>query len=175
MKEVRYLRKWRTYDRATLARHYAEERFAKEAGNLPSYHLIGDHGIDNGSGWAVQSFIEGAAGQLRAATYEENLFCMGCHGSIGATIDQTFSFPRKVDGAAGWGYVNFKGMPDAPNLGETRGEILTYLERAGGRRGVPQQPGNGTALVHRSRRGGCKPSGGRRCPRADQPQQTASA
>ena len=132
MKEVRYLRKWRAYGRATLARHYAEERFAKEAGNLPSYHLMGDYGIDNGSGWAVQSFIEGAAGQLRAATYEENLFCMGCHGSIGATIDQTFSFPRKVDGAAGWGYVDLKGMPDTPNLGETRGEILTYLERAGG-------------------------------------------
>jgi hypothetical protein len=57
---------------------------------------------------------------------------MGCHTSIGATIDKTFSFPRKVDGAAGWGYINLKGMPDAPNRGETRGEIATYLERVGG-------------------------------------------
>ena len=132
MKEVRYLRKWRAYDRATLARHYEEERFAKEAGRLPSFGLIGDHGIDNGMGWSVQSFIEGAEGQLRAATYEENLFCMGCHSSVGTTIDKTFSFPRKVDGAEGWGYIDLRGMPDAPSFGEARGEILTYLERAGG-------------------------------------------
>ena len=57
---------------------------------------------------------------------------MGCHTSIGATIDKTFSFPRKVDGAAGWGYVDLRGMPDAPSVGETDGEILTYLERVGG-------------------------------------------
>ncbi len=60
------------------------------------------------------------------------MFCMGCHGSIGATIDKTFSFPRKVDGAAGWGYIDLKGMQDAPNMGETKGEIATYFERVGG-------------------------------------------
>src|SRR5690606_38597639 len=65
-------------------------------------------------------------------TYEENLFCMGCHTSLGSTIDNTFSFARKIDGAAGWGYVNLRGMPDAPNVGEEEGEIATYLQRAGG-------------------------------------------
>src|SRR5690606_2189777 len=63
---------------------------------------------------------------------EENLACMGCHSSLGSTIDNTFSFARKVDGAAGWGYIDLRGMPDAPNRGESRGEIATYLERAGG-------------------------------------------
>jgi hypothetical protein len=61
---------------------------------------------------------------------------MGCHSSIGSTVDKTFSFPRKVDGAKGWGYIDLRGMPDAPNRGEGRperdGEILTYFSRAGG-------------------------------------------
>jgi hypothetical protein len=83
-------------------------------------------------GWQIQSFIETRSGRLRVSTFEENLFCMGCHTSVGTTIDKTFSFPRKVDGAAGWGYIDLKGMSDAPNIGESRGEIATYLERAGG-------------------------------------------
>ena len=60
------------------------------------------------------------------------LFCMGCHTSIGSTIDKVFSFARKVDGPEGWGYIDLRGMPDAPNAGETEGEILTYLKRVGG-------------------------------------------
>ena len=80
----------------------------------------------------MQSFIEGHDGRLRSATLEENMFCMGCHTSVGATIDKTYSFPRKVDGAAGWGYIDLTAMRDAPNQGETQGEILTYFERAGG-------------------------------------------
>jgi len=75
---------------------------------------------------------EDRRGRLRALTYEENFSCMGCHNSVGSTIDKTFSLPRKVDGAAGWGYLNLQGMPDAPNVGETAGEIATYLARAGG-------------------------------------------
>ena len=53
--------------------------FAKEAGRLPQYALVGDWGLDNGFGWSVQGFIEGVSGELRTLTYEENLFCMGCH------------------------------------------------------------------------------------------------
>ncbi len=132
MKEVRYMRKWKAYDKAIYAREYQLENFAKEAGRLPAYQLVGDHGLDNGFGWSVQGFIEGHDGRLRSLSYEENLFCMGCHSSIGATIDKTFGFPRKIDGAAGWGYIDLKGMPDAPNRGEQRGEIATYLERVGG-------------------------------------------
>jgi len=132
MKEVRYMRKWRDYGKVVYARQYQLENFEKELGHLPQYQYLGDKGLDNKFGWAIQGFIEGRDGRLRTLTYEENLFCMGCHTSIGATIDKTFSFPRKVDGAAGWGYIDLIGMPDAPNMGETRGEIATYLERVGG-------------------------------------------
>lgn len=132
MKEVRYLRKWRGYSKAMYSREYELENMAKERGQVPDYRLVGDHGLDNGFGWTVQGFIEGVDGQLRTLTYEENLFCMGCHSTIGATIDKTFSFPRKVDGSAGWRYIDLVGMPDAPSIGETRGEIVTYLERTGG-------------------------------------------
>lgn len=132
MKEVRYMKKWKTYRKGVLARVYEEESFEKHAGNLPGYTWLGDYGLDNDAGWSIQGFIENKNGRLRAASYEENLFCMGCHSSIGSTIDKTFSFARKVDGSKGWGYINLKGMPDAPNKGEMQGEILTYFKRAGG-------------------------------------------
>lgn len=132
MKEVRYMRKVRAYSKPMYARKYQLESFEKEAGHLPGYQFIGHHGLDNGIGWAIHGFIENSKGRLRAYTYEENFSCMGCHNSVGSTIDKTFSFPRKVDGAEGWGYINLKGMLDAPNKGESRGEIATYLERVGG-------------------------------------------
>ncbi|MGV6807054.1 MAG: hypothetical protein ACWA5K_04030, partial [bacterium] len=91
-----------------------------------------DQGLYNGSGWMVLGFIEDAQGNLRQQSLEEQYYCMGCHGSIGSTLDQTFAFPRKLLGKSGWGYINLKGMSDAPNLGETQGEIHTYLQRVGG-------------------------------------------
>tara|TARA_R110002095_G_scaffold11245_5_gene15973 strand:- start:2885 stop:4579 length:1695 start_codon:yes stop_codon:yes gene_type:complete len=132
MKEVRYMKKWRAQLKEVYGRTYQLEAYAKEAGQLPNYMIIGDWGLDNGFGWSLSGFIEARDGELRTATYEENLFCMGCHATVGATIDKTFSFPRKVDGAAGWGYIDLHAMTDVPNIGETRGEILTYLERVGG-------------------------------------------
>ena len=132
IKEVRYIKKWKDLLKHTYARGYQLENFAKEAGQLPLFPMIGDWGLDNDFAWSVQGFIEGHDGRLRTATYEENLFCMGCHATVGSTIDKTFSFPRKVDGADGWGYIDLRGMPDAPNLGEQQGEIATYLQRVGG-------------------------------------------
>jgi hypothetical protein len=132
MKEVRYMKKWRTYPKGALSRYYEEEGYEKEAGHLPGYTDLGDYGLDNGMGWSVQGFIENKNGRLRANTYEENFFCMGCHSSIGSTIDKTFSFARKMNGAQGWGYIDLHGMPDAPNVGENKGEFLTYFERVGG-------------------------------------------
>ncbi|WP_367874721.1 hypothetical protein [Luteolibacter sp. Populi] len=132
MKEVRYSKKAKAYSKPMYARKYALEAIEKEAGNLPSYYDLGHYGLDNGNGWALHGFIEDRKGRLRTMTYEENFSCMGCHNSVGSTIDKTFSFPRKMDGAAGWGYLDLKGMADAPNKGETVGEIATYLARAGG-------------------------------------------
>jgi hypothetical protein len=132
MKEVRYSKKAKAYSKPMYARKYELEAMEKEAGNLPAYYDLGHYGLDNGNGWALHGFIEDRKGRLRAMTYEENFSCMGCHNSVGSTIDKTFSFPRKMDGPAGWGYIDLKGMPDAPNKGETVGEIATYLARAGG-------------------------------------------
>ncbi|MGI9499313.1 MAG: hypothetical protein ACR2P3_04705, partial [Geminicoccaceae bacterium] len=132
MKELRYMKKIRFLNPAQLRSIYGNEHQNKIDELLPRFVNAGDRGLDGGMGWLVQGFIEDQDGELRPQTFEETTFCMGCHGSIGATIDQTFAFPRKVTGAAGWGYIDLKGMVDAPNAGETKGEILTYLERVGG-------------------------------------------
>ncbi len=132
MKEVRYSKKAKAYSKPMYARKYELEAMEKERGNLPAYYDLGHHGLDNGNGWALHGFIEDRQGRLRSITYEENFSCMGCHNSVGSTIDKTFSFPRKLDGSKGWGYLELKGMPDAPTKGESLGEIVTYLSRAGG-------------------------------------------
>jgi hypothetical protein len=131
MKEVRYMRKDYALPKFALAQGYREEHWNKEMGRLPGYINRGQRGLDNEMGWVIQGFIEDGEGRLRANTFEENMFCMGCHTSIGATIDKTFSFARKIDGARGWGYIDLTGMPDAPNRGESQGEIATYFERVG--------------------------------------------
>ena len=132
MKEVRYMYKRTLFPKSTLDQLYREEGYAKDQGYLPTYVDLGQRGLYNDMGWVIQGFIEDRHGRLRVNTFEENMFCMGCHTSIGSTIDKTFSFPRKIDGAAGWGYIDLRGMPDAPNKGESTGEIATYFERVGG-------------------------------------------
>lgn len=132
MKEVRYMLKKTFKSKALLGTLYDQEFQEKFEGNLPDYLSVGDNGIDNKMGWWVNGFIEGFDGRLRWTTYEEKFFCMGCHNTVGTTIDKTFAFPRKVDGARGWRYLDLKGMPDAPSRGTSDGEILTYLRRVGG-------------------------------------------
>lgn len=131
-KELRYMRKIR-YLKPSLLSHIAVNEYREKAdGRLPGYPDFAARGLDNGRGWQVLGFIEARDGSLRRQTHEEQMFCMGCHATIGTTIDQTFAFPRKVDGAAGWGYLNLHGMPDAPSRGTAQGEFLTWLERVGG-------------------------------------------
>jgi hypothetical protein len=132
IKEVRYMRRWLESNHAQLRTGYELEKIEKDKGELPAYLNFGDRGLATKMGWEITGFIEDPQGRLRASTFEENMFCMGCHNSIGTTIDKTFSFARKVPGARGWGYIDLRGMPDVPNMGETRGEIATYLERSGG-------------------------------------------
>jgi hypothetical protein len=132
MKELRYMRKVSVLDRGEVANRFAAERREKRLGELPSFITRGDEGLDNGLGWFVQGFIEDYEGELRPQSREEATYCMGCHTSIGTTIDSVFSMARKVPGAAGWGYVNLVGMPDAPSIAERGGEIANYLARAGG-------------------------------------------
>jgi hypothetical protein len=115
-----------------LKGRYYLERKEKHFENLPYYNEFGDDGLSNKHGWTLLAFIENEQGELRKQNNEEQFFCTGCHKSVGTTIDDTFSFPRKVAGAKGWGYLNLKTISDVPNMGEQKGEILTYLERVGG-------------------------------------------
>lgn len=135
MKEVRYMVRRAAGTREGLRMDYLSvDALAQQgaAGEEEEYRDLGDKGIATSMGWRLLGFIEGNNGRLRVNTQEEQRFCVGCHNTIGSTIDKTFSFARKRDGARGWGYIELRGMPDAPNRGETRGEFAIYLERAGG-------------------------------------------
>lgn len=139
MKEVRYMRKtrWQTYfdlQEGALAE-------AKEAHDFPDRIALFDGsdetGISNGVGWRLQGFIEDAEGRLRPQTFEETVFCMGCHGGVGVTDDSTFAFPRKLGtGApqAGWQHwtqgAGLHGVPDMLRV-DGNGDYAHYLQSNG--------------------------------------------
>lgn len=132
MKEVRYMKKHQLKSRVALRSAYFLEAKEKHLGNLPLTVYIGERGIDNRFGWTLNAYIEDQHGQLRQQNKQEMAFCNGCHKTVGSTIDQTFSFARKVEGEDGWGYIDLKAMKDVPTINETQGEYLTYFERVGG-------------------------------------------
>ena len=132
LKEVRYSLKFRETDRWALNRYYEHEDNNKDEEILPLFQGNGASGMLNEIGWRLHAFIEDGQGRLRAQTDQEHYFCMGCHSNIGVTVDQTFSFPRKVPGSYGWGEINLAGIPDVPQAGHDKPEIMTYFERNGG-------------------------------------------
>lgn len=132
MKELRYMKKIMELAPYVISSQYARERKEKRLDQLPSFIDHANQGMENGYGWLVQGFIEDYDGKLRPQSHEETFACMGCHAAVGVTIDQTFSFARKVTGTKGWKYIDLKGMPDAANISEPGGEIRNYLQRAGG-------------------------------------------
>ncbi len=131
MKELRYMKKTKFRSEAWLKSAYGNEHQEKIDGNLPNY-IYDVQGTPNEFGWDLLGFIEDEQGRLRAQSRDESLFCMGCHTTIGSTIDQTFAFSRKITGAAGWGYINTRGMEDAPAKLGTDPEILEYFRAVGG-------------------------------------------
>lgn len=130
MKELRYSRKFAEPADGTILVAYQAEAEEKAEGNLPRFRGSPLLGMRNAFGWQLQGFIEDAEGRLRMQTEEEQYACMGCHSNLGVTADQTFAFPRKLPGAAGWHYQDLHGMADVPQLRHARGEVATYLERA---------------------------------------------
>ncbi len=132
MKEVRYMKKHFFKDQNNLKAFYYQEQKEKHFENLPKTISHGKEGIANNFGWTINAWIEDTQGELRQQEHQELAFCNGCHKSIGSTIDQTFSFPRKVAGADGWGYINLKAITDVPNINETAGEYATYMARTNG-------------------------------------------
>ncbi len=132
MKEVRYMRKNQLISIENLQSAYYFELKEKNFEKLPQPIDKGERGMSNRMGWTILGFIEDVGGELRKQTREEQFACVGCHKAIGSTIDHTFAFPRKVRGRDGWTYVDYGKIADVPNVGETRGEFATYLERVGG-------------------------------------------
>ncbi|AOZ68766.1 hypothetical protein LPB142_05095 [Rhodobacter xanthinilyticus] len=139
MKELRYMRKtrWQSYyDREDAAHADAKER-RDFPDRLAQFFGSAEEGISNGTGWRLQGFIEDAAGDLRPQSFEETVFCMGCHGGIGATDDDTFAFPRKLGAEAfraGWYHWSQRGFDGGADLIRADGtsEAAHYLRANGG-------------------------------------------
>ncbi|WP_394834080.1 hypothetical protein LVJ94_47000 [Pendulispora rubella] len=131
MKELRYAKKVRWYSVDDLRKHAASEivEQAESAdGALPVLWQI-DRGIYNNQGWLFQGFIEAADGALRPQSYEETVYCAGCHGEIGRTTDSIFSFPRKR-GYYHWTQHDLHGMPE-PRTRDGQYEYTQYLRENG--------------------------------------------
>lgn len=110
LKEVRYMYKDRPFDPAYASPAVKEEDAPVRVGE-------GEAWIDNGAGWILAGFIEGAQGQLRPQTPSELTQCVGCHSGAGPqddiayaeftsgtgnTVDSTWSLPRQLPGELGW-------------------------------------------------------------------------
>jgi hypothetical protein len=132
MKELRYMRKVDAHDDWGLQNAYAEEAEDKARGKLPRYQGDPEMGLLGAFGWQLQGYIEDERGALRVQTEEEHRYCMGCHGHLGVTVDQTFSFARKVPGADGWRHQDLRGLQDRPQVGHSAPELVTYFERVRG-------------------------------------------
>lgn len=126
------MRKVEDPDDFARQRAYTFEGEEKAAGNLPKYQGDPEMGLLSPWGWQLQGYIEDAAGALRVQSTEEHRTCMGCHGYVGVTIDQTFAFPRKVPGASGWRPQDLRGLQDRPQVGHRAPELVTYFSRVRG-------------------------------------------
>ena len=136
MKELRYSRKDADLPPRHRAQIYSQLKGEEEGEAAPEpppeFEGSALTGLRNEFGWRLQAFIEDASGRLRLQTDEEHLHCMGCHTTLGVTVDHTFSFPRKLPGAEGWRPQDLRGQADAPQAGHAEGEVLEWVRRAQG-------------------------------------------
>jgi hypothetical protein len=124
MKELRYMRKtrWQTYadlEEGAMAEIKEAEDFPDR---MPLFFGDDESGVSNGAGWRLQAFIEDAEGELRPQTFEETVFCMGCHGGVGATDDSTFAFARKPADDSWKHWTMRGGLHGLPDLVRADGE-----------------------------------------------------
>ena len=139
LKELRYAKKVRWFDRADLkavVEGEAREQAKSPDGSRPVLWAF-DQGIDNGQGWLLQGFIEAADGSLRPQTFEETAFCAGCHGGVGRTTDSIFSFSRKLSAdspSGGWFHFTQRGLRGVAEPRSSAGvyEYSQYLLEAQG-------------------------------------------
>ncbi len=101
VKEIRYMYKWKDVGLEDIGAVEIEEEYAKVIGKE------WQGWIDNKAGWILAAYIENRQGKLRPQTTEELLQCLGCHSSVGNTIDAVWSFQRKLPGDTGWQEMNY--------------------------------------------------------------------
>lgn len=137
-KELRYAVKKSWYSYSDLREMALKEQREKVTNPERTRQLAGNAeiGMSNGQGWTYQGFIEDRQGKLRPQTYEETVFCIGCHSGIGATADNAFSFPRKFAESAyqgGWYHWTQKGLAGTPEPMRRDGqpEYAHYLAQNG--------------------------------------------
>lgn len=132
LKEVRHLQKTSPLNPA----HWADARAARRAPSAVGAAQIAlvavESGVETGSGWTVQGFIEDAAGALRPQTAEELASCVGCHGGLPASVDSVFSFPRKHPGADGWSLQNAAAFAPDGFTDILQREMVDWLDATGG-------------------------------------------
>lgn len=137
MKEVRYAKKarWMTYESSRVNAIGEARQQAESRDGTHTVHPSGDSGIFERS-WLLEGFIEAGDGSLRPQSFEETVFCEGCHGGIGATTDSVFSFARKIGGDAPargwfhWSQHDLRGIPE-PVRTDGEYEYTLYLREAG--------------------------------------------
>jgi hypothetical protein len=134
MKELRYAKKytWKRYgeiERAAMSEFLESASLDSSEAQLVLYPGNYEEGLRNEIGWRYQGFIEDKNGRLRPQTHEETISCMGCHSHLGATIDSTFAFGRKLEGLHkeqqdyGWGHWGQNGLS---GLNEPQVEYQNY-------------------------------------------------
>ncbi|SIO03521.1 hypothetical protein SAMN05444722_0187 [Rhodovulum sp. ES.010] len=139
IKEVRYGVKtlWQSYADLEVGGLLEAKERADFPDRIAMFEGSLEEGIYNGMGWRYQAFIEDAEGDLRPQSFEETVFCMGCHGGVGVTDDAAFAFPRKLPAdsahARGWYHWTQKSLAGTPEpfRADGRRELLTYLEENG--------------------------------------------
>ena len=138
MKELRYAKKntWLGYDKlAIIAAGVVKEKY-DDPNTIETFDGDAETGLTARGGWVYQGFIEDKDGALRPQSYEETLYCMGCHGGIGATVDTIFSFARKFEKPNlndGWYHWSKKGIVGIPEPKNSDGlfEYSNYLKNNG--------------------------------------------
>jgi hypothetical protein len=137
LKELRYAKKIEWWSYARLDKRARVEMVEKEDAPSELRNFGGDieRGVHTGQGWTFQGFIEDAEGALRPQSFEENAYCVGCHGGVGTADDGIFSFSRRLGedafqrGFFHWSQRGLEGVADRPVAGGT--EYANYLEQNG--------------------------------------------
>lgn len=135
VKEIRWMIKLREWYPSEFGNTLKEE-------SAPVYASRTDGWIENGTGWLIGGFIEDAKGDLRPQTPSELTQCVSCHSSnvrqsdvgqnpvftsgTGNTIDSTWALPRKLNGATGWGEMDYLGF--VSNSGATVAQMPGVLK-----------------------------------------------